>query len=80
MTGKGSAFTPPPRLVEWSLLQSVSPPITGLPHHAVPYFFISQTYDTAAANELLPKHAIACPPFSSYVGKLLRFVETRPKL
>jgi thioester reductase-like protein len=80
MTGKGSAYTPPPKVVEWSLLQSLSPRITGLPHYAVPYFFISQTYDTSLANELLPKHGIACPSFSSYVGKMVKFVEAHPKL
>src|SRR5205085_1435244 len=58
MTGKRSVVAPPVKLVEWSLLQSISPPITGLPNHAVPYFFISQTYDTSIANELLGERGV----------------------
>jgi thioester reductase-like protein len=79
-TGKRSALTPPPRLVEWSLSRSFSPPITGLPSYGVPYFFISQTYDTAVASELLEKHNIDCPRFDSYVANLLKFVDAHPKL
>lgn len=80
MTGKRSAFTPPPAMVEWSLGLSVSPPITGLPHSAVPYFFIEQTYDTDVANELLASHGVKCPNFKDYVGLLLQFVDKHPKL
>jgi hypothetical protein len=46
----------------------------------VPYFFVPQTYDTRVADELLAAHDIACPPFASYVGNLLKFVEQHPKL
>ncbi|HEY0429055.1 MAG TPA: SDR family oxidoreductase [Pyrinomonadaceae bacterium] len=80
MTGKKSVFTPPPRIVEYSLSLPVSPPITGLPLAGVPYFFISQTYDTSIAGELLAAHDIACPDFRSYVKNLLAFVEKNPKL
>ncbi len=80
MTGRKSEFTPPPKFAEWFLQTSVSPPITGLPHHAVPYFFISQTYDTTVAGELLKPHTVTCPPFPTYVEKLLDFVEEFPKL
>lgn len=80
MIGKKSAFTPPPKLVEWSLSLSVSPPITGLPLAGVPYFFISQTYDTKTADALLSAHDVACPNFRSYVKTLLKFVEKNPKL
>jgi thioester reductase-like protein len=80
MTRSRSAFTPPPRLVEWSLMRSFSPPVTGLPHHGVPYFFISQTYDTATADELLAAHNISCPRFTDYVGELLKFVEEHPNM
>jgi thioester reductase-like protein len=79
-TGKRSVLTPPPRLVEWSLSRSFSPPITGLPSYGVPYFFISQTYDTAVASELLEKHNIGCPRFDAYVANLLKFVDAHPKL
>lgn len=80
LTGKKSAFTPPPKLVEWSLSLPISPPITGLPLAGVPYFFVSQTYDTSVADELLSAHNVACPNFRSYIKNLLKFVENHPKL
>jgi nucleoside-diphosphate-sugar epimerase len=80
LTGKKSVFTPPPKLVEVSLSLPVSPPLTGLPLAGVPYFFISQTYDTTVADSLLAQHNIACPNFRSYVKNLLKFVEKNPKL
>lgn len=80
MTGKGSVYTPPPGLVRWTLSRSFSPPITGLPLSGVPYFFLSQTYDTREADELLSKHGIRCPGFKSYVANLIRFVESHPEL
>lgn len=80
MTNKRSAFTPPPKLVEWSLSQPFSPPITGLPLYGVPYFFLSQTYDTSTANELLSLHGLTCPDFKDYVENLVKFVEQNPKL
>ncbi len=80
MTGRKSEFGPPTRLSEWFLNTRISPVITGLPHHGVPYFFISQTYDTTVANELLAPHSIACPRFETYVGNLLDFVEENPTL
>jgi len=80
ITNKKSVITPPPKLVETFLNSPLSPPITGLPYSGVPYFFIPQTYDTATATKLLSPHGIECPPFSSYVGNLVRFVEEHPKL
>lgn len=80
LTGKKSVFTPPPRLIEKSLSLSISPPVTGLPLVGVPYFFISQTYDTTVADQLLEPHNIGCPNFRSYVKNLLKFVEKNPKL
>lgn len=80
MTKKRSVLTPPPVLVERSLMLPFSPPITGLPHYGVPYFFLSQTYDTAVADDLLREHGIRCPGFREYVGNLIRFVEKHPVL
>jgi len=80
ITGKRSAIGPPPAVVEKFLLQPFSPPLTGLPTSSVPYFFISQTYSTAVASELLEKHGIACPNFRDYAGNLLKFVEKHPEL
>jgi thioester reductase-like protein len=80
LSGRKSEFHPPPRLVEWFLNLSISPPITGLPTYGVPYFFISQAYDTMVAKGLLAKHKIFCPRFGDYVGNLLDFVEENPEL
>ena len=80
LTGKKSVVTIPPELSEWSLHLKVSPPMTGLPHSAVPYFFVPQTYDTTVADQLLAPHHVACPNFRNYVGNLLSFIEKNPKL
>lgn len=80
MTGRKSEFSPPAKLIEWILSTRISPPLSGLPAHGVPYFFLPQTYDTAVAAELLVPHDITCPEFGDYVGNLLDFVEENPKL
>ncbi len=80
MTGRKSEFGPPAKLTEWFLNLRISPTLTGLPHAGVPYFFISQTYDTAVADRLLKPHGITCPRFGDYIGKLLDFVEENPEL
>jgi nucleoside-diphosphate-sugar epimerase len=80
LTGRRSEFAPPPKLVEWFLLKPFSPPITGLPLYGVPYFFLSQTYDTSVANELLANYGLKCPRFTDYVANLLKFVEENPRL
>lgn len=80
LAGKPSAISPPTALMERFLNLPVSPPVTGLPHSGVPYFFISQTYDTGRAARLLEKHGIRCPNFRDYVGNLLDFVEKHPRL
>lgn len=80
LSGRRSEFTPSAKLVEWTLSLNISPPITGLPHSAVPYFFLSQTYDTSVAEGLLKPHGIVCPNFSTYVSNLLDFVEENPTL
>ena len=80
LTGKTSVIKPPPALIENSLLLSISPALTGLPHSSVPYFFLSQTYDTAVADELLGAHKIVCPNFRDYVGNLIDYVKKHPKV
>jgi thioester reductase-like protein len=80
MTGRRSAYTPPPDLVKWTLSRSFSPPLTGLPLSGVPYFFLSQTYNTSTADRLLSKHGIRCPGFKTYAANLLKFVEAHPAL
>lgn len=80
LSGKGSAIEPPPALVERFLRLPFSPPLTGLPHSGVPYFFLAQTYDTSISGPLLSKHGVRCPQFDDYVGNLIRFVEMHPEL
>lgn len=76
----GSRITLPAPLVQFSLSLPTSPAITGLPHHAVPYFFLKQTYDTTHSKELLDAYGIHCPPFSSYVKAIVQFAAQHPKL
>lgn len=80
LTSKKSVVKPPPQLIEKSLMLPFSPVLSGLPFPSVPYFFVPQTYDTRVADWLLSAHNITCPPFASYVGNLLKFVEQHPKL
>jgi len=77
---KRSVVTPPWQVIERSLMLPMSPPLTGLPHYAVPYFFLAQTYDTSEASELLAAHGIRCPNFRDYASNLIRFVEKHPVL
>jgi Putative dehydrogenase domain of multifunctional non-ribosomal peptide synthetases and related enzymes len=80
MTGKKTVLTPPAKLVELFLLTPFSPPLSGLPHAGVPYFFLSQTYDTSIAEELLAKHGVKCPAFPDYAKTLVEFAEKNPNL
>jgi nucleoside-diphosphate-sugar epimerase len=78
--GRRSAVTIPARIVQPSLMLPFSPALTGLPHCAVPYFFLEQTHDSTRARELLEPHGISCPRFPDYVGALTNFVAKHPKL
>ena len=75
-----SRVTAPASWVYFVLMLPPSPKITGLPHHAVPYFFVKQLYDSAQAQKLLAPHGIRCPPFESYVDKIVDFVKRHPSL
>jgi len=79
LAGRQALASLPASLVETSLMMSVSPRITGLPHSAVPYFFLKQTYDTALSRQLLAPHGISCPPFASYVGAIADFAARHPE-
>lgn len=74
LAGHGSRLTIPAPLVRTSLMLPLSPPITGLPFAAVPYFFLSQTYDTSEAARLLAPHGVRCPSFRDYVGNLIDYI------
>jgi thioester reductase-like protein len=73
-----SRITAPAKWVRFFLMLPPSPRITGLPHHAVPYFFVKQLYDSTEAQELLASHNIRCPPFESYVDNIVDFARRNP--
>ena len=77
---KHSRLTAPATWVRFFLMLPPSPKITGLPHHAVPYFFVKQLYDTTQAQALLAPHGIRCPPFETYVDRIVEFVKRNPRL
>ena len=78
--GHKSRVTAPTRWVYFFLMLPPSPKITGLPHKAVPYFFVKQLYDTTRAQRLLAPHGIHCPPFESYVDKIVDYARNHPQL
>ena len=73
ISGRQSKITAPPSWVEFFLMLPPSPAITGLPHHAVPYFFVEQSYDVSESTALLEPYGIRCPPFESYVDRIVEF-------
>jgi thioester reductase-like protein len=80
IAGKEARFTLPASIVQTSLMLPLAPKITDLPHSAVPYFFLKQTYDTAQATKLLAPHGISCPPFESYVKTIADYAARHPVL
>lgn len=80
MTGRGSLFHPSADMVERTLMMGMTPTLTGLPHSGVPYFFIKQEYDTSIADQLLVPYGVRCPNFREYVGNLIQFVRSHPRL
>ena len=77
---RDSFATIPAGIVYPVLMLPFASKITGLPHSAVPYFFLEQTYDTTRARELLEPHGIRCPRFPDYVEALVNFVAEHPTL
>lgn len=78
--GHRSKITAPAKWVRFFLMLPPSPRITGLPHHAVPYFFVKQLYDSTQAQHLLAPYGIHCPPFESYVDRIIAFAKAHPHL
>ena len=78
--GHKSRVTAPQSWVYFFLMLPPSPKITGLPHHAVPYFFVRQLYDSTQDQQLLAPHVIQCPPFESYVDKIVEYAREHPVL
>ena len=73
-----SRVTAPASMVYFFLMLPGAPRITHLPHHAVPYFFVKQLYDSSQAQHLLAPHGIQCPRFESYVDKIVDFARNHP--
>ncbi|QYO66317.1 SDR family oxidoreductase [Leptolyngbya sp. 7M] len=80
LCGKRSIVSPLASLVYAFLRSPPSPSLTGLPHSAVPDFFIEQEYDTALASGFLARHGITCPSFADYVPNIVDFVKKHPDL
>lgn len=80
LKGRHSLATIPAGIVYPVLMLPLAPKITGLPHSAVPYFFLEQTYGTTCARELLEPHGIRCRGLSEYVRTLVDFVAKNPRL
>ena len=78
--GHKSKITAPAKWVRFFLMLPPSPKITGLPHHAVPYFFVKQLYDSTQAQQLLAPHGIRCPSFVDYVDQIVDFARQNPRL
>jgi thioester reductase-like protein len=76
ISGHQAAITVPASLVRFTLMLPLSPRITGLPYAGVPYFFLKQSYDTTQAQQLLGAHRIECPPFKSYVDRIVAYAAT----
>ncbi len=79
LSEKKSNVTLPRWLVYRSLMLPFTPAISGLPHSAVPYFFLNQSYDTSQARELLDPYGITCPPVSSYVKTIVDYAVDHQK-
>ena len=80
LSGRESRLTVPAPLVHRSLMLPLAPKVTGLPHSAVPYFFLKQTYATSESTALLQPHGISCPPFESYVKTIVDYAIHHPRL
>jgi thioester reductase-like protein len=80
VAGRKSVITLPRNLVYPVLMAPGAPKLSGLPHSAVPYFFLEQTYDTTLSQHLLATNGIHCPAFPEYVEAVVRFVREHPKL
>ena len=73
ITGHGSRISLPMSLVQSFLMSPPSPRLTGLPHAAVPYFFIDQLYDSTQATELLSSLGVSCPGFAGYAHNVVAY-------
>src|SRR5437588_6927053 len=78
--GRDSFATVPAGIVYPVLMLPFAPKITGLPHSAVPYFFLEQMYDTTRSRVLLDPQGVRFPTFASYVEALVNFVAEHPAL
>lgn len=79
ITGHPSRAHLPASVVEFFLMLPPSPTFTGLPHSAVPYFFLEQTYDTQLSTQMLSAVGVNCPTFPSYVHNIVAYAANHPK-
>ncbi|HEV7475627.1 MAG TPA: SDR family oxidoreductase [Pyrinomonadaceae bacterium] len=80
IAGREALLTLPAPLVQTSLMLPLAPKFTDLPHSAVPYFFLKQTYDATQVRELLEPRGVSCPPFNSYVETIVDYAKRHPQL
>jgi nucleoside-diphosphate-sugar epimerase len=80
IAGREARITLPASLVHTSLMLPLAPRVSGLPHSAVPYFFLKQTYDATQSSELLDPHGVSCPSFRSYVETIVDYAARHPVL
>ncbi len=64
--------------VERALEQRTVEGWTGVPREALVYFSHGPRFDTSRASEALGRAGIACPPLTSYLGRLLDFFLAHP--
>jgi hypothetical protein len=54
--------------------------LLGIPAEGLDYFASPTTYSTANTIADLAGTGLACPPFESYVGTLLDFMDDHPEI
>ncbi len=54
--------------------------VMGIPSNAIDYFAHPTFYDTTNATRDLAPLGIACPPFASYLPRLVEFAKKHPEI
>lgn len=67
-------------VARWSLRLPVGQRLVQVPADALDYQVHPTRYDTAAATRDLAGSGVACPPFPSYVDRLVAFTRANPSL
>ena len=77
-SGRRVLRIPVPAAVAKAVLRAF--PFIGIPAPAVDYFRLPTRHDCRETAQYLAGAGISVPPFSSYVGKMVQFVEANPAL